>query len=97
MKMRLPMLGKRGQFLAGIQNMVMLVILVIVVVIGAVVIQSVKNQQASGTFADNISGNGLTSLQTGSTLFSPLATVAVAVIVLALLVGVISFFSFKRK
>ena len=65
---------------------IIFVVTTIVLSYGGVVISSVQATQTANSYAYNISGNGLTSLNTFGTNLPLLATIVVAAIIITILV-----------
>lgn len=87
---------KKGQAIT-FNNAPTLVLLVVVAILitaaGAVGVQSFQDSQTAGSYAANISGDGLSSLDNFSTQLPTVGTMLGVGLILAVVIGVFAFFA----
>ena len=77
--------GKSDATTGLASSAIALVVLAVVLGVGATVLSNVQTTQTSGTIAYNVTGQGLTAMNTYGTWLTTIAVISAAAVVLALL------------
>ena len=83
--------NKRGNLASLLDQGILIVIAVVIFVVGAVIIQTIGNDQTAGTAARNASNQGLTFITNVTNQFGLLGTIVIFGIIIAAVVGYLAF------